>query len=60
MRCVSARGGAVGEEGGPTLVVSEGLPDTGPKDVTIIAVHHDPLPVERVLVHGAGGGRGSK
>ena len=41
-------------------MVSQSLPDTSPEDVAIVAVHHDPLPVERILVDGAGDGRGSK
>jgi hypothetical protein len=53
--------GLVADEGiRPTLVVAESLPDTGPEDVTIVTIHHYPLPVKRILVHGAGDGRGSK
>ena len=60
MRCVSAGCRPPGGGDGPTLVVSKSLPDTSPEDVAIVTVHHYPLPVERVLIHGAGDGYGSK
>jgi hypothetical protein len=41
-------------------MVAECLPDTRPEDVPIVAVHHYPLAVERVLEHRAGDGGGSK
>lgn len=28
------------------------FPDTGPENVAIIGVHHDPLSVERIFVYG--------
>jgi hypothetical protein len=34
-------------------VIPERLPDTGPEDVAVVHIHHDPLSVEWVLVHGA-------
>lgn len=49
-----------GEGRGPTLVVAQRLPDTGPKDVPIVAIHHYPLAIERILVDRTGDGRGSK
>ena len=28
------------------------FPDAGPENVAIIGVHHDPLSVERIFIHG--------
>ena len=43
------------ERGGPvlTLMITERLPDTGPEDVAVVHVHHDPLSIEWILVNGA-------
>jgi hypothetical protein len=29
------------------------FPDAGPEDVTVIDVHHDPLAVQWIFIHGA-------
>lgn len=41
-------------------MVSQRLPDTGPEDIAIIAVHHYPLAIEGIFENGAGDGDGSK
>lgn len=41
-------------------MVAERLPNTGPEDIAIVTVHHDPLAVEGILEDGAGDERGSK
>lgn len=41
-------------------MVSQCLPDTGPEDIAIVAVHHYPLAIEGIFENGAGDGDGSK
>lgn len=42
-----------GEQQGENRGCGRTFPDAGPEDVAVVNVHHDPLTVERILVHGA-------